>query len=185
MKEIDNYKYVFFKELYNSLKLKNLEQKLINENIKPLDIIEGDKYKIISNFFFLLNDVNLENLSKKQLSKFYEYFSKDINLLSKHEMDEIIDFVRETYSLVLFPTTNQQYIYYGPINDNYICPRDAIAIGLYYNAFGCYDDFELENKLASIINYIQFDLAKGSNYKISVIPFNQISLANEYDNFIK
>ncbi len=185
MKEIDNYKYIFFKELYNALNLKSLERKLNDENVKFLDIVENDEYSTISNYFFLLNDADLENLSEEQLKKFYTYFSKDINSLTTQELNTIKEFIMETYPLILFPKTDSKYVYYGPANDNYICPRDAIAIGLYYNAVGEYDDFELENKLSGIVNYIQFELTKGKNCKISVIPFNQFSLEFRFNDFRK
>lgn len=185
MNEINNYKYMFFKELYDSLGLKGMEQKLLDEGIKSLDVVLDKKYAIISNYFFLLNDVNTETLTPEQLHHFHLYFSKDINMLTEQEINEAKEFIKKTYSLLLFPNGNSGYVYYGPINDNYICPRDAIAIGLYYDAFGDYDDFEVENKLSDIINYIQFNLAKKINKKISVIPFNQTALENKFSSFSK
>lgn len=185
MNEINNYKYMFFKKLYDSLNLKEMEQRLENENIRSLNVISSDKYEPISNYFFLLNEVNIERLSQEQLQDFHLYFSKDINMLTKEEEKKINGFIDETYSIVLFPDVDSKYVYYGPINDNYISPKDAITIGLYYNVFGDYDDFEVENKLADIINYIQFDLAKKINKKVSVIPFNQITLEYRSNSFSK
>ena len=183
--EINNYKYLFFKKLYNSLGLKEIEQTFIKEKINSLEVVLNEKCDIISNYFFLLNDVDIDNLSKEQLDKFHLYFSKEINDLEENDLKEIYKFIDDTYKLLLFPNIDSKYVYYGPINDNYSCPRDAIAIGLYYDAFGDYDDFEVENKLADIINYIQFDLAKKENIKVAVIPYNQITLQNNYNGFYK
>lgn len=183
--EFDNYKYIFFKYIYEKLKLKDVEKQLIEENVNSLNVVTDDKYDIISKYFFLLNRVDIEKLSDEQLEKFHKYFSKDIRDFNEVETKEVIQFIEETYSLMLFPDTTSKYVYYGPIDDNYICPKDAIALGLYYDAFGDYDDFELENKLASIINYIQFDLTKNMNYKVAVIPFNQMTLNNNFNKFHK
>lgn len=124
-------------------------------------------------------------MNKEQLEKFHTYFSKEINELQDNDLKEIYEFMNNTYELLLFPNVDSKYVYYGPISDDYLCPRDSIAIGLYYDAFGDYDDFEVENKLSDIINYIQFDLAKKENIKIAVIPYNQITLQNNYDGFYK
>lgn len=185
MNEIENYKYMFFKGLYETLNLKDLEQKLENEEIKPLKIVSNEGYEIISHYFFLLNDININALTTTQLQEFNRYFSKEIHSLSEQEVKEIQKFINDTYSLLLFPSGDSKYVYYGPINDDYICPRDAIAIGLYYDTFGDYDTFEVENKLSDIINYIQFDLSKKINKKIAVIPFNQLTLENQFNGFVK
>lgn len=181
----DNYKYLFFKEMYEQLNLKYIEEKLTYEKINSLNIQPNENYQIISHYFFLLNEVNTEKLTTEQLQKFQNYFSKKINLLTEEELKEIKKFINETYHLVLFPNIEDTYIYYGPINDNYICPRDAIAIGLYYDVFTIGDDFETQNKLSKIINYIQFDLAKKINKKVSVLLFNQLNLQNKNNNYFK
>ena len=180
MNEIDNYKYLFFKEIYENLNLKSIEEKLCYEKIKSLNVQPNGYYQIISPYFFLLNEVNIENLTTDQLQKFHKYFSKNINLLSEEELKEIKNFINETYHLVLFPNVKDAYVYYGPISDDYVCPKDAIAIGLYYDAFTDDDDFEVENKLSEVINYIQFDLAKKINKKVSVLSFNQLKIQNKH-----
>ncbi len=185
MNEFDNYKYLFLKNLYETLNLKVIEQKLLSEKVKPLNIVSDDYYDIISHYFFLLNDVNIEKLNSEQVNKFYTLFSKKISDLSEQELKEALKFIDDTYYLMLFPNTEEKYVYYGPMTDNYICPRDAIALGLYYDAFGDYDDFELENKLADIVNYIQFDLSKKVNKRLAVILFNQLTLENRFSDFSK
>ncbi len=176
MNEINNYKYMFFKWIYDSLNLQVIEKQLEDKKIKPLSIESDEKYDVISKYFFLLNDLNTEALSPEELQYFHTYFSKDINTLTVQEIKSMQEFIAKTYSLLLFPSVSSKYVYYGPISDNYISPRDSVAIGLYYDAFGDYDDFEVENNLAEIINHIQFDLAQKIGEKISVIPFNQITL---------
>ena len=84
---------------------------------------------------------------------------------------------------MLFPNIEENYVYYGAVSDNYICPKDAIALGLYYDALIDADDFEIENNLAPIINHIQFDLAEKINKKIEVITFNQLTLDNLPNSF--
>lgn len=185
MKEFDNYKYLFFKELYKELNLTFIEEKLKDEKIKPLNVLPSEDYELISNYFFLLNDINIEKLNSEQLKEFYYYFSKNIKELSEQELEEAKKFINNTYSMLLFPNVEANYVYYGPTSDDYVSPKDAIAIGLYYDAFVDCEDFEVENKLADIVNYIQFDLAKKSKKKVSVILFNQLTLENQYDDFVK
>lgn len=183
--EENNYKYLFFKEVYNELNLKSIEDGLLKEKIKPLNVIQGSDYEIISNYFFLLNEPNLQSLNSIQLEEFHDLFSKKISDLTEVELKKALDFINSTYTLMLFPNVDTKYVYYGSVSDNYICPKDAIAIGLYYDAFTECEDFEITNKLARVINYIQFDLAKKINKRVAVILFNQLTLENRHDNFVK
>lgn len=59
MNEIDNYKYIFFKSLYTILGLSDIEKEISNQKIFPLEIVENDEYDVISNYFFLLNEINI------------------------------------------------------------------------------------------------------------------------------
>ncbi len=185
MKEFDNYKYLFFKELYKELNLTFIEEKLKNEKIKPLNVLPNEDYELISNYFFLLNDINIEKLTPEQLREFHYYFSRNIKELSEQELIEAKKFISNTYSMLLFPNVEDNYVYYGPVSDEYVAPKDAIAIGLYYDAFVDCHDFEIENKLTDIINYIQFNLAKKINNKVSIILFNQLTLENRHSDFVK
>lgn len=182
MNEIDNYKYLFFKKIYDELKLNQIEKELPKKKIMPLKVVQDENYDIISNYFFLLNDLNLDGLSNEQLQEFHNYFSKKIKDLTEIELHNINEFIEKTYSLLLFPKGDEKYVYYGAINTDYTAPRDAIAIGIYYDVFVEADDFEIENNLAEIINYIQFELAKKINKKIAVIAYNQITLETRYNN---
>lgn len=182
---IDNYKYLFFKEIYKSLELNKVEDNLSNVKIKPLTVVSTDGYDIISNYFFLLNDANISNLNDEQLRKLNYYFSRKIDELSDQELEEAKQFIKDTYRLILFPTQKGKYVYYGPASDEYVSPSDAIAIGLYYDAFEDGEDFEIENNVADVVNYIQFQLSKKIGDKVSVIPFNQLTLDNKLNGFAK
>ncbi len=185
MKEIENYKYLFLKRMYELLGLKDLEKKFPEVKIHPLKVEPNEEYDLISPYFFLLNEVHLESLNPEQLEKFRYYFSKKPKDLSSQELDEIMDFMKETYPLLLFPKGDMTYVYYGPINDDYCCPRDAIALGLYYDAFASEEDFEIENHLADVVNCIQSELAPQIGEKVAVIPFNQLTLENKIEGFAK
>lgn len=179
MDKLNNYKYLCFKKLYSDLNLNEMESKLISDNIKSLEIDENQEYDIISRYFFILNDVNIDKLNEAESTKFNDLFSKKVKNLSDEELKERFDFIEQTYKKVLFPEINSKYIYYGPISDNFICPTDAIAIGLYYDIFSNGEDFEVENKLADVINTIQFDLAPKANKKVAVLKFNQLTLSEK------
>lgn len=185
MNKLDNYKYLCFKKLYNDLNLNEIEDTLISSDIMSLEIQKDEDYDVISRYFFLLNDVNINGLNEEELVRFNNLFSKKAKDLSDKELKESFDFIEHTYEKILFPEIDSKYVYYGPISDNFICPTDAIAIGLYYDVFSKEEDFEVENKLADIVNYIQFDLAKKVNKKVAVLKFNQLTLAEKQNDFHK
>ncbi len=182
MNDIDNYKYLFLKKIYDELNLKEIEKNLPNKKIMPLTIEKNENYEIISHYFFLINNVNLKALNSEQLQKFHTLFSKRNEELSEAELKEVNEFMEKTYSLLLFPDVDSNYVYYGAINDKYVAPRDAIVIGLYYDAFIESEDFEIENNLADIVNYIQFELAKKINKKVAVLTYNQLTLESRFNN---
>lgn len=185
MNKLDNYKYLFFKKLYEELDLKSIEANLEKENIKSLNVVDSEYYKIISKYFFILNDVNINFLTQEDLQTFNLYFSKDIYSLKEEELNEIYQFIEKTYSMVLFPNIDSKFVYYGPITDDYICPKDSVVIGLFYDIFSSEEPLTIQNKLADIVNYIQFEQSKKSNKNISVLLFNQLTLQNNQLSFTK
>ncbi len=182
MNATDNYKYLLFKGLYNYLNLNEIENKISN-NIKPLNVVSNEDYDIISKYFFLKNNVNVDKLNKEENEFFNYYFKKDIKECSDSELRAMNDFIKNTYKRTIFPDVSDDYVYYGPINDEYLCPKDSIVIGIYYDLSN-ENDFEIENQVSDIANYIQFEVANNKKLKIAVVAFNQFSLDNT-KNFSK
>lgn len=176
MNEINNYKYLLSLKIYKDLNLSEMEIKLEEQSVRSLEVQDDETYKKFSNYFFLVNDVNINKLNESQKDQFYKLFSRDLKTLKESELKEMYDFIEETYQLIIFPDVKDDYVYYGPVNNLYICPKDAIALGLVYDCFSEGEDFEVENKINDVINTIQFDLAKKINKKVAVIPYNQITL---------
>ena len=183
MNEIDNYKYIFFKSLYTILGLSDIEKEISNQKNFPLEIVENDEYDVISNYFFLLNEININKLNEQELQQFYDIFSKKVKQMTEDDYKKAELFIKKTYQKLFFDNIDQKFVYYGPINMEYASPSDAITLGLYYDASND-DDFEKENKLNEIINYIQFQVAKKVNIKVAVILYNQLTLDNYNSNLL-
>lgn len=175
MNKVDNYKYLLFKILYGELNLVKYEVFMKN-NVEPLEITSENGYDALSNYFFLLNDINEEAFSEQERNFFEYYFSKNIKDLTDDELQKIKVFIKNTFPKVIFPNTSEKYIYYGPINDNFLCPADSIVLGIYYDCTN-ENDFDISNKLADIANDIQYN--SNINYKVSVLIKNQLVLDNE------
>ena len=102
MNEIDNYKYIFFKSLYTILGLSDIEKEISNQKIFPLEIVENDEYDVISNYFFLLNEININKLNEQELQQFYDIFSKKVKQMTEDDYKKAELFIKKTYQKLFF-----------------------------------------------------------------------------------
>lgn len=178
----NNYKYFVFKYIYEKLGLNEIEKNLIEKGIKYLDFYreESEIYKNISKFFTLKNHVNIELLNEEEQEFFKSKFSLPIEdiISNSNLLNEINDFIEKTYKKVLFPNIEENHYYYGPINMNYVAPRDSIVLGFEYYEFNIEENFDqvYDNQqeiICDTLNEIQFNLAKKIGTVVSVIKYNE------------
>lgn len=174
----EKYKYLIFRKLYQQLSLNKIEQKLVNNGVAG---INNDGF---SKYFCLLNEIYEEQLPANYIEQYKKYFSLPMEQLLSKELENVLDnFLEQTYRYLLFKKIDEDYLYYGPVNDNYVAPTDAIVLGLCYEEFNINDDESFDQKhkiqedlICDICNNIQFDLANRVNKKIAVITYNEYSL---------
>ena len=173
----EKYQKLFFKYLFDLLKLNEYEAILIN---KKIDYIENEiimcqeeiNCKNISKYFYLLNNVNLDALSEEE--KNY------LNIIHEDLIDDnVISFLNKTYEKVLLIDSNNLMISYGPTMDNnYTAPGDAIVLGIKYDQYGFAkakvknaEQVRMEEKVVSdIIKQIETK----SPIKIKIIVYSEI-----------
>ena len=63
--------------IFDELGLETIEQSLLKAGIKSKEIYNSNNEKIVSNYFFLCNDVMLENLNVIELNRIKRYFEQD------------------------------------------------------------------------------------------------------------
>lgn len=178
----NNYKYFAFKYIYEKIGLNQVESELITNGIKYLDYQdeEDSLYRTISKFFNLKNNIDISLLSEEELEMFKKYFSIPIEEVLNNNalLNEIYSFILKTIPKVLFPKVEENHCYYGPLNINYIAPRDSIVLGFNYYEFDIEENFdEVYDKQQQIIcdalNNIQFNLSSSLEYVVSVIKYNE------------
>lgn len=188
----NNYKFFAFKYIYEKLNMKSIEEKLSEEGIQSLDYQnqEEEMYKSISRFFVLKNHTDISSLTEEEKESFKKYFSIPIEMVleDKRLLNEINEFILRTYQKVLFPKIEENHCYYGPININYVAPRDSIVLGFRYYEFNIDENFEEEHDrqqdiICDILNDIQFNLAQQLKITIAVIKYNELYKTN--DNELK
>jgi len=164
-------KIILFNILYINLDLKKLENQIIQKGIKHKNIENSCNYPIISKYFFLLNDLHLENLDSSELENLnilYNNFKKDNNLYG----DELCQFLLKNIQKLLFSVHEKGYLVYGDKTE-YIAPADSIVLAFHYNDYQSESENheELEDYICDVLNYIQFELSKKINMKIAVLKF--------------
>ena len=188
MSDTKNYKYeyIFFKELYDRLELKKLDDRLTNEEIKPVDEENADKR--ISKYFAFMNKGTAVHFSREDLEKFGDYFSKELFELEREPLySEVRDFVLRTYENYFFSDKKDDYIYYGPVSFDFMAPSDAITLGINYVKFDINAasdmeyDLELQRRdvvVVDMMNYIQTDLAKEKGIKLAAVAYDEFTGMN-------
>lgn len=179
----NNYKYFAFKYIYEKLGLNEVEKDLIDKGIQHLDYQNEDNemYRNISKFFVLKNNVDINTLAIEEQELFKKYFTLPIDDIINNTtlLNEINLFIEQTLKKVLFPKIEENHCYYGPINMNYIAPRDSIVLGFEYYEFNIEDNFDevYDNQqeiICNTLNNIQFTLANKLGLVVSVIKYNEL-----------
>ncbi len=161
---IEHLKLIIFNSIYNNLGLENLESQIIKAGIKSKNIENPTSISLVSNYFFLLNGIHLENLSQDEL----DYLKTSYQNYQKGNTSELYAFLNKNISKLLFAKTESKYIEYGD-REEQAAPNDSIAIAFHYNSLDCTE--EQENFICDILNYIQDELSKKINMKIAVLKF--------------
>lgn len=183
----EKYKFMFLRKIYKELNLNEIEIELLNNGIKTILHDEDNKtnnlWMNMTSYFSLENNVYENQLPEELKEKYRFYFSLPLEQLCSNEMEiEVYNFLNQTYKLLLFPNIDENHVFYGPLDYNYIAPRDAIVLGFNYSEFEIIEDNfdEIHNKNDSLIcdtlNYIQRQLAAQHKLKIAVIKYNEFLL---------
>lgn len=179
----NNYKYFVFKNIYEKLGLSEIENDLVKKGIKYLEYTseENELYRTISKFFLLKNSVDISSLNDDESENFKKYFSLPIDTITNNTslLNEVYDYIEKTYKKILFPKIDENHCYYGPINMNYVAPRDSIVLGFEYYEFEIEENFDeihetQQGIICDALNNIQFNLAPKAGYIVAVLKYNEL-----------
>lgn len=179
----ERYKYEFMKYLYNKLDLKNIENKIIEQEIVNIDEDVVGLYKDISKYFSLVNNVDESMLPEQMKQQYNYYFSMNGDELENRKLKkELNNFLESTYKYLLYPNINEKFCFYGPLNYKYVAPRDAIVLGFNYCEFNLEDEnfdqihLKKDEFICNILNYIQDELSNKTGLNIAVLKYNEYSI---------
>lgn len=156
-----------FEIIYKKLNLQEIEKQLIEAKIPSKKINTTNDFSIISNYFCLQNDINLNNLTKEEQTTLQQ-------LLEKGAESEINAFLERNMLELCLPKIETSYIYWGPNETKHAAPSDALVIAFHYLEFSPALTLEQKRVIANVANEIQFELAPKINKKIAVIEWNEI-----------
>lgn len=169
-------KHQYMKILYEKLELYKIDDYFKANGVLPKEIV-GDSNQIISRYFFLFNNVNLNNLTSDELEKIKMYFSFDLSKLDNDKIYEINDFLLNNMFKILITKSDKKYIGYGDINPSNVVPSDAITFVCHFLRYN--NNSELITKIVyDKLNYIQDSLSKEKNIKLAVIPCDELRTIN-------
>ena len=178
----ERYKYEFLKFICEKLKLDVIEKEIEKNEISYIDTDIRGLYPDLSKYFSLVNNVDISRLTKEMKDKYEYYFSlSHEEIVSNNLQNEVNEFLENSYKLVLFPNVEEKFYFYGPINYNYVAPRDSIVLGFNYCEFNIPEENfdELHSKqdgyICDLLNYIQERLAPQAGYNVAVLKYNEIS----------
>ena len=122
-------KIILFKIIYNKLNLDKIEKTFLSNGVKYKNISNPNNYEIVSKYFFLANELHLENLNSIQIDKLKYYVeNSDLKNIS---MDFHL-FLNEILLDLLLPKTNKKYINFDKEDFSKEAPADAIILKFHY-----------------------------------------------------
>ena len=174
---IEKYRLLFFRYLYEKLKLNEIEKKLEDNKIEyitdeKLMCQEEILCKKYSKYFYLLNKIDLSFIKKEEI----EY----LKLLDQNAVidNDIINFLERTYVNAFFHNSRKKINYYGIPNDSYFVDGDCLILGLKYDELG-FATGRLKTKKEiekndEIINDITKEIETNQMFKVKVIRYNEL-----------
>lgn len=178
----ERYKYEFLNFLFKKLRLDVIENELKKNGISCIDADISGLYPDLSKYFSLVNNVDISRLSDDMKDKYKYYFSlSHQEIIDKGLQEEVNKFLEDSYKLILFPNIKENFFFYGPINYNYVAPRDSIVLGFNYCEFNIPEEnfdelhFKQESYVCNLLNFIQEKLAPQVGYNVAVLKYNEIS----------
>lgn len=168
-------KIILFKIIYNKLNLDKIEKTFLSNGVKYKNISNPNNYEIVSKYFFLANELHLENLNSIQIDKL-KYYVENSDL--KNISMDFHSFLNEILLDLLLPKTNKKYINFDKEDFSKEAPADAIILKFHYIEFDYNDeDYEkIQDIVVDNLNYIQ-DYGEKIGLKVAVIRYNE-SLLN-------
>ena len=187
---ISMYRKMMILFLINNTNIKKYDDLLASSYFKyiPIENINKDLYQFSCkddlNYFYLRNNIHIENLTNDERKFLYSKYSND----SFNFDEEMQSFIVQTYRKVIFEDVRQKgncLINYGPISPNFIAPNNALVIGVRYDDFNLNGQSEKEwnenyekqqEYLNRIINELENEIKKRLNIACRVIKYNEFSI---------
>lgn len=165
-------KKMIFNIIYDELNLKEVEEVLINKGVKfkKLSIVDSG----ISKYFTLLNDVDLNSFLDSELNEIKTCY--EISKLGNDGMTpKLKQILKNNILKILIPKTDEQYLYWGPMNFQYMAPSKSIVLAFNYLAFDYdkQDEFEIYNLCAEKMNDIQNKNRSKFGVPIAIIMYDE------------
>ena len=168
-------KIMLFEILYNKLNLKEIEEYFTKNGVESKEFINDTNLPINSKYFWLLNNVLIENLEDKEKYTMYELY-RQFKLGNFFAKRELYYFLEKNMLKLLIPKTEEPYFYWGPKSFQYIAPSDAITLAFHYVEF--YEDEIEEERINDIvvdkINEFQESEFEDINATLAVVVYNEI-----------
>ncbi|MEE3344181.1 MAG: hypothetical protein VZS44_08845 [Bacilli bacterium] len=161
-------KILLLKIIYNKLGLSEIENEFIKNNINSKDIENKDNIDLISKYFFLKNDIHLENLTKDEEELLKTY-------IDNNDIKNINTFLENNLKKILLPNEKVRMIHYNGNDYTKMAPSDAIVLQFHYREFDNYDKHDDNERLInSKLNYIQSTLGPNNGLKVAVLKYNEL-----------
>ena len=132
---IEKYRVLFFRYLYQELKLNEIEDYLMSNGINYIasenNMCNEEKTCYdYSKYFYLLNDINLLMLNEEEMM-YLRVIKSDGDL-----SERTINFIKNTYKKVLFSNARGRNKYYGAISESFMAKDNQIVLGLKRDEMG-------------------------------------------------
>lgn len=173
----NNLKFFMLKIIYDKLNLKEVEEELENKGVMPKNIKNDENLPLVSNYFFLKNDIHLDNLTAEELTALKKYYDGTMN--HDEELSKALyQFLDHNMLKLLLLKEQQGYISFG--DQFHMAPADAIILDFHYRKYTNEDFTDEQDEIVSNeLNKIQYELGPKAGIKVAVLKYDEL-LKNNY-----
>lgn len=161
-----------FDIIYDELQLKEIEEFLVSNGVKTKKVSGEDLGT--SKYFTLLNKVELNNFSEIELNEITLCYERSV-LGDSVAIQKLTEILKDKILKFLIPRTDEQYLYWGPMNFEYMAPSKSIVLAFNYLAFdyAIQDEFQIYNLCAEKMNDIQNKNVSKFGVPIAIIMYDE------------
>ena len=168
-------KKIILKIVYDELGLEAMEKEFEDNGVPKMNIVNPNNEEIISNYFFLKNDINFNYVGSDELEKLNKYLELGM-------VNEATEIVRSNMMNFIKRDENDPMIVRDMFGEMKL-DDDVVVLNFYTKLYDLEENdarYEKEDFVNDRLNRLQLHTAPAHNLRVAVESHNELDYFNKY-----